>query len=340
MKYDYGDPKRGHSFEYETFYKSLVDSGYEVILFDFYTIFEKHGKKKMNEMFLETITKESPDIIFSVLYRDEFELETLKKIKETHGKSLVWMCDDKWRFDDLGSKVCHGFNLTVTTDPDAIVKYESLDYKDAVVAQWACMPSIHKNLGLKKEINVSFIGQANAWRKFVIKTLRKKGIRVECFGYGWENGRISQQEMIEIFNKSRINLNLSNSVNFNLKYALNLNLEYDRNKSLKSNIGNIFGSQLNLLLSKKRSEDMKARFFEVTGCGGFLLTYNVDHLDEYFELEKEIICFKNLKDLTNKIQYFLAHDKEREVIAKAGYDRTQKDHTYAKRFEILFKRLI
>ena len=33
-------------------------------------------------------------------------------------------------------------------------------------------------------------------------------------------GRVTQEEMINIFNRSKINLNLSNSVKFNFKYLL------------------------------------------------------------------------------------------------------------------------
>ena len=40
-----------------------------------------------------------------------------------------------------------------------------------------------------------------------------------------------QEEMIDIFNRSKINLNLSNSVKFDLKYLLDINLSWDSNKA-------------------------------------------------------------------------------------------------------------
>ena len=41
---------------------------------------------------------------------------------------------------------------------------------------------------------------------------------MECFGYGWENGRISFEGITEIFKSFRINLNISNSVSYDIGY--------------------------------------------------------------------------------------------------------------------------
>ena len=340
MKYDYGDPKRGFSFEYETFHKTMVDSGYEVFLFDFMTICKEKGKEEMNKLLLEAVEKEKPDMVFTILYADEFLPATLRKIRDDHGRSIAWMCDDKWRWNDFGGKICKNFNYTVTTDPDSIWKYESIGYKGAILSQWACSPQIHKKLDIKKDIDVSFIGLANPWRRYVIKFLAKKGINVECFGHGWGNGRVDQKKMIEIFNRSKINLNLSNASKSDFRYLTHVNLQLDKEKTWKQNIYNIFGPQIDFLLSKKNKEDMKARFFEVTGCSGFLLSYNVDHLDKYFEIGEEIVCYKSPDDLAEKIKYFLENEKERDEIAEKGYKRAHRDHTYAKRFQFLFTKAI
>lgn len=35
-----------------------------------------------------------------------------------------------------------------------------------------------------------------------------------------------------------------------------------------------------------------------------------------------------LNDLKNKIDYYLAHPAERDIIRRAGFERTKHDHTY------------
>jgi spore maturation protein CgeB len=87
------------------------------------------------------------------------------------------------------------------------------------------------------------------------------------------------------------------------------------------------------------SEQIKGRNFEVPGCGGFLLTSGAEDLESYYELDKEIVCFDRSDDLIEKIKYYLAHDDERAAIARRGYERTQRDHTYARRFDDIFRKI-
>ena len=76
------------------------------------------------------------------------------------------------------------------------------------------------------------------------------------------------------------------------------------------------------------------RTFEISGYGAFQLTDKMNKA--WFNDGKEVVTFKDKKDLINKIDYFLKNDAERERIADAGQARTLKDHTYRKRFRRLF----
>jgi spore maturation protein CgeB len=60
MKYDYGDPNRGRSYEYYNFYKSLKVIGHEVILFDFLAEFKRLGKTEMNKRLLAVVESSKP----------------------------------------------------------------------------------------------------------------------------------------------------------------------------------------------------------------------------------------------------------------------------------------
>jgi hypothetical protein len=78
------------------------------------------------------------------------------------------------------------------------------------------------------------------------------------------------------------------------------------------------------------------RLYESTGVGTMLITDHKDNIAELFEIGKEIETYKTKEELAEKINYYLAHDNEREKIARAGQQRTLKDHTY----EIRIKELI
>ncbi len=85
------------------------------------------------------------------------------------------------------------------------------------------------------------------------------------------------------------------------------------------------------------SDQIKGRNFEVPGCGGFLLTAKADDLESYYDVGKEVVCFDGIEDLVEKIKYYLANDRERQTVAGRGYERTLRDHTYAQRFQQIFR---
>jgi len=79
------------------------------------------------------------------------------------------------------------------------------------------------------------------------------------------------------------------------------------------------------------------RLFEATGMGALLITDWKKNLSDIFEPDKEIITYKTPEECTQKIQYYLDHEKEREIIARAGQERTLKEHTYYQRMQELIK---
>jgi len=83
------------------------------------------------------------------------------------------------------------------------------------------------------------------------------------------------------------------------------------------------------------SNDINYRTFETTGCGTFLLTNYTPGLEKLFDIGKEIVVYNDLNDLDNKVKYYLENEEEREGIAKAGYERSKKDHTYYERAKTL-----
>lgn len=341
-RYDYGDKTRGNSFEYDTFVRYFEHQKTKVKVFDYIGKLATMGRKRMNEDLVKTAGELKPELVFVVpvgnIYggRSHFEdgaMERLRKIAPT----IAWMCDDKWRWESLGRVVCQQYSWVVTTDPEAVGKYKSIGYDRAILSQWAINPEDYRrNASRQKDIEVSFVGQINPWRKYVVERLSRQGIAVECYGNGWKNGRIGQKEMIEVFNRSKINLNLSNSVHNDWLFWLTLNWSELTNRQLSwpSRLLN-FSPLLHSILHPKKKEDIKARFFEVTGCGGALLSYNVDYLGKYFKLGSEVVIYDSVDDLGRKIKTVLDNSSWKEV-AKNGYLRVQRDHTYKQRFEKIF----
>ncbi len=80
---------------------------------------------------------------------------------------------------------------------------------------------------------------------------------------------------------------------------------------------------------------IKARTFEVPGAGGFLLSESADGIEKFYAVDKEIAVFRGDAELSEKVRHFLAHPAERDAIARAGFARTKRDHTYDARLREL-----
>ncbi|MGB9890336.1 MAG: CgeB family protein [Anaerolineae bacterium] len=91
-------------------------------------------------------------------------------------------------------------------------------------------------------------------------------------------------------------------------------------------------SQSRIVFNCSIAGDVTMRLFEGTACGALVLTDAVANgLDELFEIGREIVAYRDDVELLDKVAYYLAHEEEREAIARAGQRRTIREHTYTHR---------
>ncbi len=304
MRYDYGLPSRGESFEHYNFYEPLRDMGHDILYFDFMTLLEEHGRRAMNRRLLDVCRSEKPDVLFSCLFKDELEKETLRDIS-AHSDTVTvnWFADDHWRFENFSRHWAPCFNHVVTTASSALPKYAEIGYRGVIKSQWGC-------------------NNARAW------------------GTGWQAGRLSQDEMVGVFSASRIVLNLSNASVLNTGPFGRAKVRV--RASLESRMGRWLNRKPDGSLRKVRSsyhEQIKGRNFEVPGCGAFLLTGEADNLGDYYEEGREVVTFSDVDDMIDKIRYYLRHEEERETVAEAGFRRTLSEHTDFHRFSDIFRQM-
>lgn len=79
------------------------------------------------------------------------------------------------------------------------------------------------------------------------------------------------------------------------------------------------------------------RHWIITASGGFSLTHRYPGCEEWYP-EGTRVYFDDIDDFSEKREYYLKHDEEREKIRAAGYAHA-KHHTYADRFARMFKTL-
>ena len=70
------------------------------------------------------------------------------------------------------------------------------------------------------------------------------------------------------------------------------------------------------------------RLYEATGVGCLLMTDWKKNLNEMFEPDREVAVYRNPQECAELIEYYLEHEEERAAIARAGQQRTLREHTY------------
>lgn len=83
--------------------------------------------------------------------------------------------------------------------------------------------------------------------------------------------------------------------------------------------------------------DVNKRTFELAGIGAFQLTDERPALRRYFEPGREVATFSGCADLRDKVEYYLARPAERAEMAQRAHERAHREHTFARRLEVLLR---
>lgn len=317
MQYDYGNSSGGHSYEYANYYTSLAQMGHEVVLFDYMSQIQKHGKQRMNAMLLEMAREIRPNLAIFHLYTDQFDVETIEHLR-SHTITLSIFHDDTWREKYTIFWAAH-FDFFTTPDSFSLRKYHALGLNQVLFFPYGCNEILYRKMDLPKVHDVSFVGRWHPYRQWLVNRIKKAGISIEARGPGWKGGMVDHDEMVKLFNQSKINLNLSNSASWDARYLCTSP-----------------SALIDRVRSRKVIEQLKARHFEINGCGGFQLSYYVAGLEKLYLIGEEIAIYGAPEDLIEKIRYYLQNEDIRESIAGAGYKRTLSEHTFSNRFTELF----
>jgi len=240
---------------------------------------------------LDQVKKLRPDLIFFAISSYEINIETLIKIKKNQNSLLLnWCSDDEWRFEQHSKLLSKYFDCMITTSEEAKLKYLKLK-RYSILSHWGCPDEwIGKPIISNRcKYDVSFIGKSYFDRKNIIEFLKLNNIKVKCFGVGWGTKVLKDSEISKIFRLSKISLNFSSTRGF--------------------------------------QKQLKARVFEVTGSGGFLMTEDSDNLLKFFNT-KQISIFKNNHELLKNINKLLNNFELRDKMVFSS-SKISKNYSYS-----------
>jgi len=272
------------------FYQPLQNIFSKVILYDYWKKSVEIGIKGTNNEIIELIRKEHPKYVLWVAIGEYYEvkLSTFDAIREEGSVIVGWLFDVDIRFDYYSKWLISYIDYFIVDDKESLPKFNALG---AWATQAICTgQSMELDWSKQKEkFEISFVGSLRGNRNQYISEIQSRNLPIHLFGLNWGKF-VSYQEMHNIFVTSKINLNFS--------------MDFNNGKQV-----------------------IKARIFEVCLTGGFLLTEHFPGIEKYFEIDKEIVCFKNKQEMIDKITYYLNHNEERRAIAKAGWERAKSEYS-------------
>jgi len=265
----------------------------------------------LNRDLLEEVKKYDPEIIFIVKGINVYP-GTLKKIK-MHNKDSILI---SWSLDDMYARHNRSFYYTqglkyydhvFTTKSYNVAELKSLGARKVsfLYQAYSRYKHLNENIDVTEppKRDVSFVGYADEIRFRTILFLADNGIKVEVAGGTWEKVKSHGHENVSIHARDLLGEEYSDFI-----------------RSSKINLG--FLRKINRDLHTSRS-------LEIPACGGFLLAERTSEHEVLFRDKQEAVFFDNDQDLLELIKFYLADDKQRDLIRIGGLKKCHDmDYSY------------
>lgn len=352
------------SIWYKNLYEPLIDIGIDTDLF----IIEEE-KKKLNSSSIDNLLYERVvdsnnnkkiDLFLSYIRNDDIDISTLNQIKSLGFPLANFSCNNTHQFY-LTDKIANIFDYNLHSEKDADSKFKAIK-ANPIWFPMAANPKYYYPINSIKNKDVSFIGMRYSKRAYYLNCLLENEIDVSIFGPNWTfhkkdlfNSELKRAlgHIISLFtfnyNKrikitSKLN-DFDKSVRFYKAWIDKINdplsdiemLKVFNSSKLNLGFLEVYGSDNDSSQMLKRH--LHLREFEVPMSGNLYMTSFSDELCEFYIPEKEIITFSNEFELVDKASYYLKNSTISDRIAKLGYERAIKCHTYQQRYKDLFLKL-
>jgi len=313
--------KNGNSI-YNSYTQGITNNYPNTIVLDYFDLYFENGKQGFEQVILEQIAIHGIDTIFINFVSGDltFDLVFLERLS-TQCFLMMNFYDTELFFEPIDRYYAQCADIVLLPTASYFTYSYSLLGIHAISTLSLFDSALYQTLDIIKDIDISFVGDVSKKsRRDFVEYLRLQGYQVEVFGQGTVHGNVSFEKMVEIFNRSKINLNFSDTVN-ERTFNTHSNTDY----SLVPNI-------------MRYMTQIKGRSIEVALCGGFVLSQYATGIEELFN-ENEMALFNSKEELVEKISFYLKEDHQRDVMSENAHKRALQDYDATKAFAHLFSTL-
>jgi hypothetical protein len=250
-------------------------------------------------MLREAVRESRPHWVFVIRAHEFVDAELVHELKRKHGveKVIGWqvngpldspgLLDDARIYDAYFCSHRHGYDA----------RSDKIRYLPVYGMDFSLYRNFYADTARPYKHELVLVGGHNARREHYVRRLLD--LPLEIYGK-WgkpvryeravmrhvKAGGVWGQALLDVYNTSKIVLNITN-------------------------------------WDPARYVALNQRVFDVPATGAFLLTDYSPELAEHFRIGEEIVCFTEVADLRDRACYYLAHDAQREAIARRGYERAR-----------------
>lgn len=263
------------------------------------------------EQFARKASDERPvDWVFVYATGLEVPAATLARVREITGAPIVGMClDDKqsWEGPEYGRQRVGQIDIApeldvAWTSARVACEWYMVEGGNPLYLAEGCSPELFQPGDGTHDIDVSFVGQCYGFRPDFIDRLRRMGVSLQAYGYGWPDGALSESNMIRVMQRSKVILGL----------------------------GGIGWSE--------QLKNVKGRDFDAPCVGAYVTSFNPD-LTDWFRIGSEVSCYSNADEALDVLRWLLRDDDARGKLARRGRARCIAQHTWRARFETVLEAL-
>ncbi len=314
---------------------------------------------------LEAAHKARPvDVVLTYFSDSHVEPGAIDQVRERVAPIANFFCNNVHQFH-LVRRNARRFTLSLVPEAEALPSYRAAG-AEAFFFPMAANPALYRPIDRPVRYDATFAGQRYADRASSMLALREKGIDAHAFGPHWIEGdpppaggeaapprRVGSGPISAIARAARLALEGRNPIQavldrrdwarFRARYpaALHGPVSDEEYVALFSESRISLGFLIlgDTHRTARPLRQIRLREFEATMAGAFYLTGWIEEMTLYYDVGKEIVCYRSRDELVDLCRYYLRHESEREAIRRAGHKRARRDHTWERRFESFFAEL-
>ncbi len=262
----------------------------------------RNSASRINSEFKDEFDRVQPDLVLVSKGVHIFP-ETLTAMRRPGTLLANWNPDDflnKLNSNRYLLNALKEYDILFSARPHLFTEYKAFGAKRCVKLDWYYDPAYHRNVdmeptweGLDCRADISFVGSWSKRREEIISSL--KGMNIKIWGAHWDKSSSEFQSDFQVMKKVIPSHELPRIIKHS---KINLNI-----------------------LTRENRDTTNLKLFEITACGGLLVSDRTPESLEILDEENEAFYFSDTAELKLICQRLLSNESVRKRVAANGYKR-------------------